>query len=74
MPFTQQAVDETAINTIRTLAADVVAGANSGHPDSSMRTPKARNGITAIALCFLMDMREYPVIGNDFDSGLNHRR
>lgn len=25
-------VDTTAINTIRTLAADVVRGANSGHP------------------------------------------
>ncbi|KAG8861871.1 Transketolase [Serendipita sp. 411] len=36
MPFTQQAVDETAINTIRTLAADVVAGANSGHPGAPM--------------------------------------
>lgn len=32
MPYEPQSIDETAINTIRTLAADVVAGANSGHP------------------------------------------
>lgn len=32
MPFEPKPTDETAINTIRTLAADVVGGANSGHP------------------------------------------
>lgn len=32
MSYEPQSVDETAINTIRVLAADVVAGANSGHP------------------------------------------
>ena len=32
MPYEPQSVDETAINTIRVLAADVVSGANSGHP------------------------------------------
>jgi transketolase len=37
MPFEPQSVDETAINTIRILAADVVAGANSGHPGQSCR-------------------------------------
>ncbi|CAG7855106.1 Probable transketolase Short=TK [Serendipita indica DSM 11827] len=36
MPYEPQSIDETAINTIRTLAADVVAGANSGHPGAPM--------------------------------------
>lgn len=32
MPFQASPADEQAIATIRTLAADVVAKANSGHP------------------------------------------
>ncbi|WFD35636.1 transketolase [Malassezia cuniculi] len=36
MTFTPSAVDEKAIATIRALAADVVANANSGHPGAPM--------------------------------------
>ncbi|KIJ25679.1 hypothetical protein M422DRAFT_273354 [Sphaerobolus stellatus SS14] len=36
MPFQKVASDEFAINTIRTLAADVVAKSNSGHPGAPM--------------------------------------
>ncbi|KAJ7046571.1 transketolase [Mycena alexandri] len=36
MPFTPQSSDDTAIATIRTLAADVVAKSNSGHPGAPM--------------------------------------
>lgn len=36
MPFQASPADEKAIATIRTLAADVVAKANSGHPGAPM--------------------------------------
>lgn len=34
--FYTMSIDERCINTIRTLAADVVRGANSGHPGAPM--------------------------------------
>lgn len=37
--FSPLSADETAINTIRTLAVDVVGKANSGHPVSKHRRP-----------------------------------
>ncbi|KAJ9101705.1 Transketolase [Naganishia friedmannii] len=36
MSFTKEAADERSVNTIRALAADVVAKANSGHPGAPM--------------------------------------
>ena len=43
--FTPQPSDATSIATIRTLAADVVAKANSGHPgQSASSTNEARGG------------------------------
>jgi transketolase len=50
MPYVHEDLDELSVNTIRTLAADVVFKSNSGHPGESRRFPLSPMDIMGI--CF----------------------